>query len=621
MKSIVMAGFMVCCLGISGSGLAQKKQPPFNHVEPAFWWVGMKGKEVQILFHNKDANVGGYQASVVYEGVSLKATDRTDNPHYLFLTLEISPAAKAGKVPVTFVDGKKKFVYEYELRNKSTAADRIRGFNSSDVMYLVMPDRFANGDLKNDTIPGMYQGTHRNQGSGRHGGDLKGMSDHLDYIRDLGVTALWLNPVLENNQKGYSYHGYAITDLYQVDKRFGSNEDYVAFINKCHGMGLKVIQDMVMNHIGDQHWLMKDFPSNDWIHQFPAFTRSNFRGGVIFDSHRSKLDATLMSNGWFDTGMPDVNQQNPLFAKYLIQNSLWWIEYAGIDGIRMDTYMYSDKKFMADWARILLEEYPKFNIVGEVWLNTIPATAYWQKGTRNVDGYQSMLPALTDFPLYGAIAKSLTESPGWDSGINRLYEVISQDAAYPDAAGNLVFLDNHDVTRFYRTIGNNLDKLKMALIFQMTTRGIPQVYYGTEILMDGDGANHADIRRDFPGGWPGDAVDVFQRKGLTADQVAAMDFMKKLLNWRKSKAVIHTGKLTHYVPQDNVYVYFRSNGNETVMVVMNRNDVSKKLDTKRFAENMQGFATATNVMSGESLGNIASIDIAPNSAIILELNK
>jgi glycosidase len=620
-RVLIKCSMLVVSLLISFHTDGQKKSHPFQHVEPAFWWVGMKNKELQLLFHNNDANVGSYEAVINYDGVSLKRSERTDNPHYLFLTLEVSTTAKPGKVPIAFTYGKKKFVYEYELKSKSAAEGRILGFNSSDVMYLVMPDRFSNGDLGNDTIPGMYQGTHRDQGFARHGGDLKGISDHLDYVKDLGVTALWLNPVLENNQKRHSYHGYAITDLYQVDKRFGTNDDYLAFINKCHGMGLKVIQDMVLNHIGDQHWLMKDLPSNDWIHQFPTYTSSNYRGGVIFDPHRSKQDAMIMSNGWFDTTMPDVNQQNAMFAKYLIQNSLWWIEYAGIDGIRMDTYMYPDKKFMTVWANTVLEEYPGFNILGEVWLNTIPATAYWQKGSRNTDGYQSGLPCLTDFPLYGAIPKALTEAPGWDTGITRLYEIIAQDAAYPDAAGNLVFLDNHDVTRFYRSIGNDLSKLKMALIFQMTTRGIPQLYYGTEILMDGDAGNHSELRKDFPGGWADDQINVFSRRGLTADQISTIDFMKKLLNWRKSKTVIHTGKLTQYIPKDNIYVYFRSNGAETVMVVMNRNDMSKKLDTRRFAENMQGFTSAKNVMSDENLGNISSIELAPNSAIILELNK
>lgn len=611
--------FIFCLSAMQARG--QKKPPFFQHVEPAFWWVGMKNKELQILFHNSDANVGSYAAAVNYEGVVLKRSDRTDNPHYLFLTLEISASAKAGKVPVTFTYGRKKFVYEYELRNKSTAVDRIQGFNSSDVMYLIMPDRFANGDSRNDTIPGMYQGVHRDQGFSRHGGDLKGISDHLDYVKDLGVTAVWLNPVLENNQKRHSYHGYAITDLYQVDKRFGTNEDYLAFINKCHGMGLKVIQDMVMNHIGDQHWLMKDLPSNDWIHQFPSYTSSNYRGSVTFDPHQSKQDAMILSNGWFDTTMPDVNQRNPVFAKYLVQNSLWWIEYAGIDGIRMDTYMYPDKKFMAEWVKVLLDEYPRFNIVGEVWLNTVSQSAYWQKGTKNLDGYQSTLPCLTDFPLYSAIPRALTEPSGWDTGVRRIYEILAQDAAYGNAQDNLIFLDNHDVTRVFRSLNNDVNKLRMALVLLMTTRGIPQLYYGTEILMNGDGSNHSEIRKDFPGGWPGDQVNVFQGQGLTADQVSTIEFIKRLAHWRKSKPVIHTGRLTHYIPQDEIYVYFRSNADETVMVVVNRNDVAKKLDTKRFSENMQGFTSGKNVMSDEVLMSLSTIEIAPNSAMILELNK
>ena len=324
----------------------------------------MKTTSLQVLFYNKDVNVSEYTASLDYAGVALKAVKKVSNPHYLFLTLEISPDAKAGTVPIAFAFGKKKFTYQYELKVKDTSANRIQGFNSSDVIYLIMPDRFANGDIKNDSLPGMLEGAHREKPESRHGGDLKGISDHLDYIKDLGVTAIWLNPVLENNQPRSSYHGYAITDLYKIDRRFGSNEDYLAFINKSHQLGLKVIQDMVMNHIGNYHWLFKDLPEKNWIHQFPEFTRSNYQSSVVSDPYQSEYDANLISNGWFDTTMPDVNQTDSLFATYLIQNTLWWIEYAGIDGIRMDTYPYPDKNFMARWVQEVLNEYPTMQHCG-----------------------------------------------------------------------------------------------------------------------------------------------------------------------------------------------------------------------------------------------------------------
>jgi glycosidase len=597
---------------------AQNK-PAFDRVEPAFWWVGMKNPELQILFYNHQTDLSAYEVSVSYPGVTLLQKMKVENSHYLFLKLEVTSAAKAGTMTIQFKAGKKSVTYNYELKNKSTASNRIQGFNSTDVVYLIMPDRFANGDTKNDTLPGFFQGTHRERPFGRHGGDLKGIAEHLNYIKDLGVTALWLNPVLENNQKRESYHGYAITDLYNVDARFGSNDDYLKLIDQAHKSGMKVIQDMVMNHIGNEHWLVTDAPEKDWVHQFPTYTSSNYHGGLIPDPYKSKFDSTIMVNGWFDTTMPDVNQSNPLFAQYLIQNSLWWIEYAGLDGIRMDTYPYPDKYFMARWAKALTDEYPQFGLVGEVWIPSIPQTAYWQKGSKNTDGYESYLPSVTDFSFCFAVPKALNEGGGWDTGLNRLYDLLSQDFQYPNANNNLTFLDNHDMTRYFLMVGKDLDKFKMGLSFLMTTRGIPQIYYGTEALMDGDASVHPQVRRDYPGGWPGDEVDFFNRKNLTAQQQDAMKFVTKLLNWRKTKSVIHSGKLTHFIPKDNVYVYFRTQRKETVMVIMNANATETTLTTQRYAELLKGKSKATNVITDETFSGLEAIKVPAKTALILEL--
>jgi neopullulanase len=605
----------------AGSPLFGQSSPPnFDRVEPAFWWVGMKNTELQILFYNHDQPLSNYEVSINYPGVTLLQKIKVENAHYLFLKLRVGPSSKAGDLPIQFKSDKKSFFYLYELKNKSTATNRIQGFNSSDVIYLIMPDRFANGDLKNDTLPGYYQGTHREKPFGRHGGDLKGISDHLSYIKDLGVTAIWLNPVLENNQKRESYHGYAITDLYKIDARFGVNEDYVKLIEKAHLSGMKVIQDMVMNHIGNENWLVRDLPDKNWIHQFSKYTSSNYHGGVISDPHKSKYDSVIMLNGWFDTTMPDVNQTNRLFADYLIQNSIWWIEYAGIDGIRMDTYPYPDKYFMARWAKALTDEYPKFSIVGEVWLNSIPQTAYWQKGSKNSDGYESFLPSVTDFPFCFAVPKALNESPGWDTGLNRLYEILSQDFQYPNANNNLTFLDNHDMTRFFLSVGKDLDKFKMGLTFLLTARGIPQIYYGTEVLMDGDASVHPQVRRDFPGGWPGDEADYFSGKGMSNEQQDASRFIKKILTWRTSKPVIHRGKLTHFIPKDNVYVYFRTLGKEAVMVIMNANASETTIATDRYEELLKGRTKAKNVLTEEISENLDMIRVPAKTALILELN-
>jgi neopullulanase len=612
--------FLILLVLLTYPALGQKKAIQFQHVEPPFWWIGMKNTSVQILFYNKEINISEYTASLTYPGVSLKEVKKVSNPHYLFLTLDVSSEAKAGTVPIQFVQGKKKFNYSYELKSKDTSADRIQGFNSSDVLYLIMPDRFANGDMKNDSLPGMLEGVHREKGESRHGGDLKGISDHLDYIKDLGVTSIWLNPVLENNQPRSSYHGYAITDLYQVDRRFGSNADYLAFINKSHQVGLKVIQDMVMNHIGHYHWLVQDLPEKNWIHQFPEFTRSNYQSSVVSDPHQSQYDANLISNGWFDTSMPDVNQADSLFATYLIQNTLWWIEYAGIDGIRMDTYPYPDKNFMSRWVQEVMNEYPKFNIVGEVWFeNSAPSTAYWQRGSKNKDGYESTLPSVTDFPLCFTIPKALTEPAGFDTGMRKLYNLLSQDFVYPNPNDNLIFLDNHDLTRFFLSIGKDVRKLKMGLALLLTTRGIPQIYYGTELLMDGDGGHHPNVRKDFPGGWPGDEANAFTATGRTKDQNDVYEYTKKLLSWRKSQPVIHNGKLLHFIPQDNVYVYFRNDTKTTVMVVLNASDSEKTLDLARFEEVLISFKGAKDVITNEEWKSFSDIRVRPWTATILEL--
>lgn len=580
---------LVCPILVFGQ---KKGKEPFTHVEPAFWWIGMKNPSVQVLFHKVDSEITSWIPEVDYAGVTISDVTKVENPHYLFVTLDVAPSAKAGKFPIVFKSGKKSLTYEYELKDKSTEKNRIQGFNASDVLYLIMPDRFANGDPKNDSIPGMYEGAHRDKPMARHGGDLKGISDHIDYLKDLGVTALWLNPVLENNQKRSSYHGYAITDLYNVDRRFGGNAAYLDFINKCHQNGLKVIQDMVMNHIGNDHWLMGDLPEKTWVNQWPEFTRSNYQGNVISDPYQSKFDRDKMSNGWFDNSMPDVNQQNPLFARYLIQNTLWWIEYAGIDGIRMDTQPYPDKDFMSRWAKEVMDEYPSFNIVGEVWINSIPTTAYWQKGMKNKDGYESNLPTVTDFPFCYSVAQALNEPGGWDTGMRRLYTLMSQDFIYPDANHNLTFLDNHDMTRYFRSIGRDLNKFKLGMVFLLTTRGIPQLYYGTELLMDGDGGYHPDVRKDFPGGWPGDSVNAFTDAGRTKEQNEAYSFLRQILNWRKDNPVISSGNLTHYIPEDNIYVYFRSDDNSSIMVVLNGNPDAKELPLQRFSENVSKFKHA-----------------------------
>ncbi len=615
MRKLYFISFLL--VSILSTNLFAQKDITFSHVEPPFWWAGMKETELQIMFHNETADFTNYKVSLDYPGVKIKEVTIPENPHFIFVTLDIA-SAKAGILPFLFTEGKKKLKYAYTLKERENKT-KAQGVTSADVVYLIMPDRFANGDPTNDNIKGMHEGLERDKPFGRHGGDIKGINDHLDYIEDLGVTALWLNPVLENNQEKGSYHGYAITDLYNVDRRFGSNETYKKFIESSHQKGIKIIQDMVMNHIGLGHWFMKDMPTKDWIHYYPDYVQTSFRAHVISDPYKSSADSVKMSNGWFVKDMPDINQSNPLFAKYLIQNSIWWVEFAGIDGIRQDTHPYPDKNFISDWINALVKEYPSFYIVGEVWMGSIPHIAYWQKGVDNKDGYKPALPSVTDFPLCFAIAQTLTEDSGWETGVNKLYNVLSQDFIYPDANHNLTFVDNHDMTRFFLLVKRDLKKFKQGIGFLLTTRGIPQLYYGTELLMDGDAASHPDVRKDFPGGWPGDAQNAFTAAGRTEEQNEAFDFMRTLLNWRKGEELIHSGKLTHFVPEDDVYVYFRHDKDRAVMVMINGSSKEVNVKTERFAEITSRYKSAADVLTKKEFASIESLSIGANEILILEL--
>lgn len=578
----------------------------------------MKDPTVQVMVYGKDISL--YNLSIEYPGLSISTITKTENPNYLFVNLNLSDC-KPGSPVFVFTRGKEKVEYTYTLLPKSTEPQR--GLNSSDVIYLLMPDRFANGDPSNDNIEGMYEKADRDNPGGRHGGDLKGISDHLPYLRDLGVTGIWINPFLENNQKTSSYHGYSITNFYRVDPRFGSNDEFRDLVNKAHGSGLKVVMDMIINHCGSEHWWMKDLPSKDWIHQFNEFTRSNYRASTIMDPYAATCDEELMEKGWFDVTMPDLNQSNPLLETYLIQNSLWWIGFSGLDGIRMDTYPYPEKNMMSRWAKRLTDEYPGFFIVGEAWYQQEALTAYWSLDKENPDGYRSNLPSVTDFPVSLSTHQAFTEPDSWTEGVARLYTVLTQDFLYPNPNTNVIFLDNHDMTRFFTETGRDINVYKMALSFIFTTRGIPQFYYGTEIIMEGD-KNKGDgyLRCDFPGGWQGDKRDCFTIGGLTPAEKEAFLFTRGLLNWRKNSQVIQTGKLKHYIPENNLYVYFRYNDNESVMVVLNNsNTESKQLFKSRYLESMEGFTSGHEIISGTDIPDLTSFTIAPKSAMIIELKK
>ncbi|HYG37896.1 MAG TPA: glycoside hydrolase family 13 protein [Cytophagales bacterium] len=588
-------------------------------IEPPFWWTDMKNDTLQLMIYGTD--ISKATPSLKYPGVTLLGTSTLESSNYLFVDLLVSDEASPGKIKLSFKSGKKTISYNYELKERSGEKNRIQGFSSSDLIYLIMPDRFANGDPKNDNLDDMIQKVDRTGGYTRHGGDLKGISDHLDYMKDLGVTAMWINPVLENNMPEASYHGYAITNLYKVDPRFGSNEDYVQLIAKSHDNGIKIIMDMVHNHIGLNHWWMKDLPSKDWVHQFEQFTKSNYHLATVSDPHASEKDKMLMEKGWFDTSMPDLNQSNSYVGNYLIQNTLWWIEYAGIDGIRMDTYPYPNADFMAKWSKIVMETYPSFNIVGEVWIHSAAMESFWLDKTSQRYDYTSGLPSVTDFPINEAMLSGVNEPAEWNKGLGKLYHTLAEDFLYKDPNRNVIFLDNHDMTRTYTSYGEDLNKFKQGITLLMTLRGIPQLYYGTEILMTGDGAQHSEVRKDFPGGWAEDNRNAFTKEGRTTQENEAFEYVKALANWRKNNSALMAGKLTHFIPEEDTYVYFRHTDNKSVMVVLNTGKETRKLNIERFAERLNGFSKGRDVVTGKIYENLKDIEVEVNASLVLELSK
>lgn len=571
-------------------------------VAPSFWWAGMKNPELQILLYGEDLALS--DVSVSGEGIHLKETVRQDNPNYLLLYLDLSEA-KSQTFQILLKHGKKKLQIPYELKSRVRRGEDVKGFTSEDVLYLIMPDRFANGNPENDVVDGMREKkVDRTDSFARHGGDIQGISNHLDYIADLGVTAIWLNPTQENDMESGSYHGYAITDYYQIDRRFGSNEDFCALVEKAHEKDLKVVMDMIFNHCGSENYLFRDKPSKDWFNFRSNYVQTSFKTASVMDIHASAFEKKIATDGWFTSVMPDFNQRNRHVARYLIQSSIWWIEYAGINGIRQDTHPYADLDFMSQWCKEVLDEYPYFNIVGETWLNSNVLVSYWQKDSKLAAPLNSNLPTVMDFPLQALMNQAFDEETGeWGGGLYKLYDYQTQDLVYANPMNLLTFLDNHDTSRFVQTdeMAKNLKRYKQAMVFLLTTRGIPQIYYGTEILMTGDkGKGDGDLRKDFPGGWQGDTRNCFVENGRTALENEAFEFTRQLLNWRKGNQVIGKGNLKHYSIQNGVYVYQREFNGKSVVVFMNGTDDSKELDLTPYQEILPR-ENALDVLTGKNV--------------------
>ncbi|MDF1548846.1 MAG: alpha-amylase family glycosyl hydrolase [Bacteroidales bacterium] len=586
---------------------------PINKVEPPFWWTEMKDNSLQLMVYGK--SIGNSSIKINSDKVVFESAQQVENKNYLFINLTIKKHIEAGIVPIEFQLNGKSFFYNYELKQRRPNADKKPVMDASDVVYLITPDRFVNGDPSNDNVKGFNDKLERTAEYGRHGGDIQGIIDNIDYIKKLGMTAVWPMPLLENNQDAFSYHGYAISDFYETDKRFGDNALYKKLADKLHENGLKLVMDQVFNHCGSAYWWMKDLPMKDWINDAEEFGRSNFNNMVVSDPYVSQKDKNEHYRGYFDTNMPDLNLANPIFARYMIQNSVWWIEFANIDALRIDTYPYIDKNFSAKWRQHIEKEYPGMFVTAEVWVSQVPYEAYWNSSKPNFDGYQSHINSITDFPLYYSMLKAF----GKNGDISALHSCLSKDFLYGQPEMNLIFFDNHDVSRTFGELGGDYEKYKLAATFIFTTRGIPQWYYGSEILMKATGS-HGYIREDMPGGWAGDKKNVFKGENMTVAENAALDFITDLLSWRKTSRAIKEGNLIHFLPHDNVYVYFRTTDNEILMVILNNGEEKLNFSLKNYQEVLQGHKTGTDVLSKETFDLSKPISIKAKTPYIISIN-
>ena len=605
------------------------------NIYPTHWWVGMKNPNLQLMIH-RDRVAGEKISMLAYPGVTLVKQTKVENPNYLIIDLLISPAAKPGKIKFR-IDNLQSpeavsfKIVEYELksRDKQNGVTRVRGVTSKDVIYLLMPDRFSNGDPSNDFFDDMRDTGHdRNNPFDRHGGDMLGVQNHLDYLDELGVTAIWMTPVVENDmsrtQEGgisrSTYHGYAFTDQYNADKRFGGNEAYKKLVDAAHARGMKIIQDAVYNHLGNDHWSVRDLPMKDWLNQWPSYTNTSYKDQPLVDIHASAIDKKTAVDGWFTPFLVDLNQRNPYAAAFLIQYAIWATEEFGVDGWRVDTYFYSDPLFLNKINEALLKEFPAVTVFGETWVQSVTNSAYFCENNINAP-FKHNCQGVTDFPFYFASLDLCNQPFGWNEGASKFYQVLAQDILYKNPMRNCIFLTNHDLDRFYSVVGEDFMKFKMGMNLLLTQRGIPQLYYGDEILMKNfKNPSDAEVRKDFPGGWPGDPVNKFTAAGRTAQENEAFNHIKVLANFRKNSSAITTGKLMQYIPKDGVYTYFRYDNKQTVMVILNTGSNTVKPDWNYLSERTAGFSKMRNVISGETV-NTAGFEIKPKESFVFELIK
>lgn len=611
MKNIFLLIFAILIGSISYCRTTDVKCYPSN------WWIGMKNPKLQLMLHGDNIALSSFH--IKYPGVTVTKITKVENPNYIFIDLMILPSARSGILKLV----SKNIEISYVLKDKRKNEDgltRIQGVNSADLIYFLMPDRFSNGDPSNDSLSGLLETAYgRDKIKGRHGGDFKGILQHLDYIKNLGATTIWMTPVIINDMPNASYHGYAFTDHYTIDPRFGGESDYHELIENAHKKGLKIIQDAVYNHVGINHITVKDLPMKNWLNQWPSYQNTSYKDQVLFDPYASDNDKKVMTDGWFTPNMPDLNQRNPFVATYLIQHAIWTTENFGIDGWRIDTYAYCDRDFMNKCNTALLDEFPAIGIFAETWVHGMVNQAFFAKNNFNIP-FKSNLPGVTDFQVHFAIEDALKPNGGADN-VSSLYSTLSKDIVYKDPYKNCIFLDNHDMDRFFSTIGENMDKFKIGINWLLTLRGIPELYYGTEILMDGTThPSDALVRKDFPGGWGEDTINKFTASGRTLKENEAFDYVKTLANYRKQNTALKTGKLMQYVPYDGLYIYFRYNNQHTVMIASNTSEKTGNILMNRFIERTTGFTKMKNIFTKE-IKPLQDFTLKSNGSEVYELIK
>lgn len=608
---------MVTWLVLAPAAFAQ-----YAKLYPANWYTGMKWNKVQLLVRGDQESFGREKVHISYPGVQLNKVNRFENGKYLALDLTISSSAKPGTVVIEFNNGNQQHSVNWPLQPRRAGRGKsfAQGVTSSDFIYFLMPDRFSNGDESNDHIPGMRdQSLNRDSIFHRHGGDLQGVINHLDYLQNLGVTTLWMTPVIENDMPNRTEHGYAFTDHYKIEPRLGGEAAYHTLSDELHKRGMKLIQDAVYNHVGSYHFIVKDAPARDWLHQWPEFTQTSYKDQPLFDAYAAKSDARKTADGWFTREMPDLNQQNPFVANFLIQHALWCVEEFGVDGWRIDTYLYNDLPFMNRCNKALTDEYPNITYFGEIWVHGVINQAYFAENKLDLP-FKSNLQGAVDFQtLFYGIQPALNEKFGWTEGVNKLYNTLANDIIYKDPTRNVIFLDNHDMTRFFSTVNEDAAKQKMGIGWLLTCRGIPQMYYGTEILMKGIANPDGWVRLDFPGGWKGDTKNAFTGSGLSEDEKQVQAYTRTLANFRKNSPALKTGKLMQYLPVDGLYVYFRYSPQQTIMCVMNTSDKEKNIDMTSYRERTGGYTHGREIAAGTHVSPVFSIP--PKKMFILELLK